>query len=509
MFSSSLHRDCSYQLQHLSTTAQIKQKRKKWTQKNNSCIHNPDWCMNWVPLFNDAAQNTFQFNYLNFCGKNTTYCLTVSILGSLWCFLLTCHKLPKLLKTINWEWKYFLASFSPLFTFSATPIVLIFAPGGSWSHVANRGVNMTSKSEAVEFLFENPPELAIATADVLLRVANNVLQNPENPKYRTLRIANAIVSTKLLPVSGGMECLFEMGFEEVRERCKLRRGSRILVRGPSRVLTPRGALSPKFAPNRGFSLKLPENYMILKKSCGQWGGGGPWIRYWNSILHFLGHQWRFLVCALKSFHFNLWYSSAVHPMSWDEMRRPPPGRDMSARRFGLEESCMCGHCRSPPPLILGPLPDRGLGRFSPSDPGHLDCPNPRPLPFPPWPSWFIFKWTLLNLWSNWSPCLKMKRSGQSRFWRLSAPSGEHVRYVCITWQDNYFFQDSENLTLPLGNSCLQRLRRTRDKLEAAKVRLQKKDSKPAEVPQAAAAASSSQVNCLFSRWKQIWSNLNK
>ena len=28
------------------------------------------------------------------------------------------------------------------------------------------------------------------------------------------------------------------------------------VRGPSRVLTPRGALSQKFAQNRGFSLKI-------------------------------------------------------------------------------------------------------------------------------------------------------------------------------------------------------------------------------------------------------------
>ncbi len=54
-----------------------------------------------------------------------------------------------------------------------------------------------------------------------------------------------------------------------------RHGSRILVRGPSRVLTKGGgALSPNIAQNRGFPLKFPENCMILKKSWGQ-GGLGP------------------------------------------------------------------------------------------------------------------------------------------------------------------------------------------------------------------------------------------
>ena len=51
-----------------------------------------------------------------------------------------------------------------------------------------------------------------------------------------------------------------------------RRGSRILVRGPSGVVTQRGgALSPKCTRNRGFSLKWPENCMNLKKS---WGARG-------------------------------------------------------------------------------------------------------------------------------------------------------------------------------------------------------------------------------------------
>ncbi|KAJ0055123.1 hypothetical protein NL108_009880, partial [Boleophthalmus pectinirostris] len=38
--------------------------------------------------------------------------------------------------------------------------------------------------------------------------------NPNEEKYRSIRIGNPTFSTKLLPVKGAVECLFEMGFEE-------------------------------------------------------------------------------------------------------------------------------------------------------------------------------------------------------------------------------------------------------------------------------------------------------
>ena len=74
------------------------------------------------------------------------------------------------------------------------------------------------ENASVKLLFEeNPADEALSAADVLLKIANNILNNPDNQKYRTLKVANAIVSSKLLPVSGAMECLFEMGFEEVNK----------------------------------------------------------------------------------------------------------------------------------------------------------------------------------------------------------------------------------------------------------------------------------------------------
>ncbi len=51
--------------------------------------------------------------------------------------------------------------------------------------------------------------------------------------------------------------------------------SRILVREPSRVLTPEGGLSPKFAQNRGFFLKIAWKLNDFEKILGARGGRAP------------------------------------------------------------------------------------------------------------------------------------------------------------------------------------------------------------------------------------------
>lgn len=53
------------------------------------------------------------------------------------------------------------------------------------------------------------------TSQIILKFANNIISHPENEKYRSIRIGNKIFQSKLLPVTGGVECLFAMGFEEV------------------------------------------------------------------------------------------------------------------------------------------------------------------------------------------------------------------------------------------------------------------------------------------------------
>ncbi|XP_048084866.1 LOW QUALITY PROTEIN: peptide-N(4)-(N-acetyl-beta-glucosaminyl)asparagine amidase [Alosa alosa] len=66
----------------------------------------------------------------------------------------------------------------------------------------------------VSALCENPNEVFLDVSKILLTYADNILRNPDEDKYKSIRIGNPTFSTRLLPVRGAVECLFEMGFEE-------------------------------------------------------------------------------------------------------------------------------------------------------------------------------------------------------------------------------------------------------------------------------------------------------
>lgn len=69
-------------------------------------------------------------------------------------------------------------------------------------------------SQGVLALCENTTEVFLDVSKLLITYADNILRNPNEEKYRSIRIGNPTFSTKLLPVKGAVECLFEMGFEE-------------------------------------------------------------------------------------------------------------------------------------------------------------------------------------------------------------------------------------------------------------------------------------------------------
>ncbi|XP_076611478.1 peptide-N(4)-(N-acetyl-beta-glucosaminyl)asparagine amidase [Chaetodon auriga] len=69
-------------------------------------------------------------------------------------------------------------------------------------------------SPAVTTLCENSNDVFLDAAKLLLTYADNILRYPNEEKYRSIRIGNPTFSTKLLPIKGAVECLFEMGFEE-------------------------------------------------------------------------------------------------------------------------------------------------------------------------------------------------------------------------------------------------------------------------------------------------------
>lgn len=66
-------------------------------------------------------------------------------------------------------------------------------------------------------LVENDVVIRDSALRIMFEMCENIVNYPDNAKYRKLRIANSTISTKLLPVSGAIECLFELGFIEVRK----------------------------------------------------------------------------------------------------------------------------------------------------------------------------------------------------------------------------------------------------------------------------------------------------
>ncbi|XP_061838353.2 peptide-N(4)-(N-acetyl-beta-glucosaminyl)asparagine amidase isoform X3 [Nerophis lumbriciformis] len=69
-------------------------------------------------------------------------------------------------------------------------------------------------SPAVTQLCDNSKDVFLDVCKLLLTYADNILRNPNLEKYRSIRIDGPTFSTKLLPIRGAVECLFEMGFKE-------------------------------------------------------------------------------------------------------------------------------------------------------------------------------------------------------------------------------------------------------------------------------------------------------
>lgn len=75
---------------------------------------------------------------------------------------------------------------------------------------------MSSLKRCVDLLNENETKVYTEVCNVLSRLCRNVIKNPSELKYRKVRLSNPIVAEKILPAVGAMECLFEIGFVEVR-----------------------------------------------------------------------------------------------------------------------------------------------------------------------------------------------------------------------------------------------------------------------------------------------------
>ena len=50
---------------------------------------------------------------------------------------------------------------------------------------------------------------------ILVKLLNNVIRDPNNMKFRSIRLANPKIESMLLAANGAFEVLFSVGFEEV------------------------------------------------------------------------------------------------------------------------------------------------------------------------------------------------------------------------------------------------------------------------------------------------------
>lgn len=55
----------------------------------------------------------------------------------------------------------------------------------------------------------------IESVTILLKLLDNVIREPYNDKFRTIRLENKTIKEKLLPLNGVREFLLQIGFTEV------------------------------------------------------------------------------------------------------------------------------------------------------------------------------------------------------------------------------------------------------------------------------------------------------
>ncbi|GLE04873.1 hypothetical protein PINS_up013854 [Pythium insidiosum] len=65
---------------------------------------------------------------------------------------------------------------------------------------------------AVFVLLRQEPPRAITAAETIMKMLKNILQSPQEDKYRRVRLSNASIQAKLVSVRGALELLLESGF---------------------------------------------------------------------------------------------------------------------------------------------------------------------------------------------------------------------------------------------------------------------------------------------------------
>merc|ERR1719322_732161 len=95
----------------------------------------------------------------------------------------------------------------------------------TWSQAAPQHVD----TSVVSMLADNTDDVMEAAKEILVKMLGNIINDPNNTKYRAVKMSNKVIIEKLLPASGAFEILFSVGFEEADDKLILPLGADLRV----------------------------------------------------------------------------------------------------------------------------------------------------------------------------------------------------------------------------------------------------------------------------------------
>ena len=85
---------------------------------------------------------------------------------------------------------------------------------GQWEQLAPAAIDTST----VLLLNDNGDDVKKDACDILIKLFGNIVKDPQNIKYRQIKLANPKIEQKLLVASGAFEVLFSVGFEEADDK---------------------------------------------------------------------------------------------------------------------------------------------------------------------------------------------------------------------------------------------------------------------------------------------------
>merc|ERR1712008_410427 len=83
-----------------------------------------------------------------------------------------------------------------------------------WEKLAPACIDVST----VKLLDDNPETVKKEAVEILVKLLSNVVRDPNNIKYRQVKLSNKKVEENLLSAAGAFEVLFSVGFEEDEDK---------------------------------------------------------------------------------------------------------------------------------------------------------------------------------------------------------------------------------------------------------------------------------------------------